>query len=280
MNIQEALAFGRRQLTHSTDPTLDARLLLEFVLGKSHPYLVAHGDHPLTAAQEKKYRRLMDRAAQQEPIPYLTGQAYFFGRKFTVTPAVLIPRPETEQLVERALRSSNGRTQLNIVDVGTGSGCIAVTLALELPNARIEATDISEPALAVARQNAELHSVTGRIQFHQGNLLEPVSFQPDMIIANLPYVSDTEWTGLSLGIKSYEPATALKGGPSGLELINELLIQAKEKLSPDSAIFLETGWKQGQTAKQLAQSLFPTAQVSLLADYSGNDRIISIANIT
>jgi release factor glutamine methyltransferase len=281
VNIQEALAFGRLELTRLSDPTLDARLLLEFVLEQSHPYLVAHREQSLTAAQEAAYRRLIERAAQHEPIPYLTGQAFFFGRLFHVTPAVLIPRPETEQLVECALkwlaqRWAGEYEGLRIVDVGTGSGCIAITLALALPEAQIEAVDISEPALNIARQNAKAHAIADRIQFHLGNLLEPVNGRPDLIIANLPYIADAEWTSLSVGVKSYEPVTALRGGPSGLDFIGRLLQQAREVLSPDGAVFLETGWKQGTAVKQLAQSLFPTAQVNLLADYAGNDRIISI----
>jgi release factor glutamine methyltransferase len=276
VTIREALVFGRQQLAVTSDPSLNARLLLEFVLGKPHVYLAAHREVPLTADEEKEYRRLIERAGQQEPIPYLSGQAHFFGRPFHVTPAVLIPRPETEQLVELALRWAAVRPNLRVVDVGTGSGCIAVTLALALPEAHIEATDLSEPALNVARQNAARYVTPGRIRFHQGHLLEPVSGRPDLIIANLPYISDAEWTGLADGVKSYEPVTALRGGPSGLDLIHQLLQQAVEKLSPNGAVFLEIGWKQGQMVHHLAQSMFPAARIELLADYAGNDRIISI----
>jgi release factor glutamine methyltransferase len=277
--IQEALAFGRRQLTHSTDPTLDARLLLEFVLEKTHAYLVGHREEPLSAVQENQYRQLIRRAAQQEPIPYLTGQAHFYGRVFRVTPAVLIPRPETEQLVEAALRWVRQRQVdegLKIVDIGAGSGCIAITMALAWPAARVEAVDISAPALTVARENAALHGVSDRIHFHLGSLLEPVNGRTDLIIANLPYIADSEWTSLSDGVKSYEPVTALRGGPLGLDFIQQLLNQSKEKLAPDGAIFLEIGWKQGEEVKQLAETYFPEAQIDLLADYAGNDRIISI----
>jgi release factor glutamine methyltransferase len=282
--IQEALAFGRQQLTHSPDPTLDARLLLEYVLGKSHAHFAAHGEDTIPAVQEKKYRRLLKRAAQQEPIPYITGQAHFFDLVFKVSPAVLIPRPETEQLVETALKWA-ARTsavqqwsgdRLKIVDVGTGSGCIAIALALAFPKAQIEAVDMSEPALAIARQNAHLHNVAGNIHFHLGSLLEPINGRPNLLIANLPYIADEEWTSLTDGVKSYEPVSALRGGPMGLDFIKQLLNQAFTKLSPGGAIFLEIGWQQGTAVKQLAQSIFPTAQVTLTADYAGNDRIISI----
>ncbi|MFZ0547326.1 MAG: peptide chain release factor N(5)-glutamine methyltransferase [Candidatus Promineifilaceae bacterium] len=276
MIIQEALAFGRQQLTHSSNPTLDARLLLEFVLGKSHSYLAAYREQPLSPNQEESYQQLIQRAAQAEPIPYLTGQAPFFGRLFRVTPAVLIPRPETEQLVERALKWGAAHPQPVVIDVGTGSGCIAITLALSLPAATIEATDISEAALVVARQNAASYQVAGRISFHQGNLLEPVVHTPNLIAANLPYITDEEWPSLPDGVKSYEPESALRGGPDGLDYFRQLLSQAKEKMSPGGAIFLEIGWKQGSAVKQLGQSFFPDAQVDLLADYAGKDRIVTI----
>lgn len=291
MTIQEALAFGRQQLIHSSAPTLDARLLLEFVLGKNHAYLVAHREEELTAVQEQEYCRLIERAARQEPIPYLTGQAPFFGRLFHVSPAVLIPRPETEQLVECAHKwaahkwaahlwaahlGANARRQLQIVDVGTGSGCIAVTLALALPQAKIQAVDISESALAVAGKNAAAHQVADRIVFHHGNLLEPLNGRPDLIVANLPYITDEEWPHLSDGVKSYEPVSALRGGLAGLDYIGQLLSQAKEKLSPGGAVCLEIGWKQGAAVKELSQSFFPDAQVNLLTDYAGQDRIITI----
>ena len=275
MIIQEALAFGRKRLTHSSSPTLDARLLLEFVLQKEHAFLVAHRDEALTAEQEQAYHLLIDAAARQEPIPYLTGRAPFFGRIFRVTPAVLIPRPETEQLVECALEWAKGRGRIKIVDVGTGSGCIAITLALALSEANIEAVDVSKGAILVAQQNAETHQAV-QIHFHQGDLLEPINGRPDLIVANLPYITDKEWTALPNAVKSFEPTLALKGGRTGLDFIEQLLIQAQEKLAPEGAIFLEIGWKQGSAALELARSYFPTKQVNLLVDYAGNDRIITL----
>jgi release factor glutamine methyltransferase len=281
VNIQEALAFGQTQLNQSLDPTLDARLLLEFVLARSHAYLAAHREESLTAVQEEQYRRLVERAARHEPIPYLTGRAYFFGRSFKVTPAVLIPRPETEQLVEQALKwlaqawVRNGNKPV-VVDVGTGSGCIAVTIALDHPEVHVEAVDISEAALAVARENAAAYGVSGRIHFHLGSLLEPLDGCPDLIIANLPYIADAEWTAVPVGVKSYEPVTALRGGPTGLDLIQQLLTQAAMKLSPEGAVFLEIGWQQGPAVKEMAQTIFPAGWVEIFADYAGHDRIISI----
>jgi release factor glutamine methyltransferase len=276
VTIQEALAFGRQQLTRSTDASLDARLLLEHVLKAGHTYLVAHREEQLSPTQEQEFRLLVERAARQEPIPYLVGQVFFFGRPFQVNPAVLIPRPETEQLVENALHWAGQHETVQLVDVGTGSGCIAITLALELSAAAIEAVDISAAALAVARENAVVHGLANQIRFYQGNLLQPITGQPNLIIANLPYIANHEWSSLSDGVKLYEPTTALLGGPDGLGLIRQLLDEARDKLAANGAIFLETGWQQGPVVQNLAQDFFPSAQVELLVDFAGHDRIISI----
>lgn len=279
MNVSEAWAYGRSHLPHSPNAKLDARLLLEHVLGVSHSWLVAHGDVALTAVQETQYRQLIQRAARHEPVPYLVGHAPFFDLDFLVTPAVLIPRPETEQLVELAVawgkERPSGHPPCHIIDVGAGSGCIPVMLARHLPQAVVEATDVSAEALAIARQNAQRHA-PDRIQFHQGHLLDPIRQPIDLLTANLPYVSDAEWTMLDDGVKWYEPAVALKGGADGLDLIRQLLQQAVTKLNPGAAIFLEIGWRQGTAVRDLAQSIFPAAQVELVQDFAGHDRIVVI----
>jgi release factor glutamine methyltransferase len=194
---------------------------------------------------------------------------------FCVNPSVLIPRPETEQLVEHALDWANKRGPLEAVDVGTGSGCVAVCLARQLPYLSISATDISSAALVVARKNAERYG-PGRIRFYEGNLLMPVPAPADLIIANLPYVSSHEWTMVDDGVKWYEPMIALKGGSDGLDLISELLQQAMSRLRPGGAIFLEIGWQQGQAVLQLARNQFPAADIALIADYAGQDRIVTV----
>jgi release factor glutamine methyltransferase len=278
MNVREALSLGRDRLRNSDSPTLAARLLLMLVLEGSHSHLVAHDEEPLSELQELRFRLLVERARLGEPIPYLVGEAPFYGHAFKVSPAVLIPRPETELLVEAALNwaARAGSGQIRLVDVGTGSGCIAITLALHLPRAAIEATDISEAALAVARMNAERHKVLGRVAFHLGPLLAPIGSPPDLIVANLPYIDDHEWTALGDPVKWYEPELALKGGPNGLSLIDQLLAQAKERLAPGGAIFVEIGWQQGARARLLAESHFPDAHVTLHRDYGARDRYVSI----
>lgn len=277
ITIKQAWQLGRAELHTSPTPTLDARLLLEFALGKPHSYLVAHGDETLSPEAEAIYRDGLARAARQEPIPYIIGSAPFFGLEFDVSPAVLIPRPETEMLVETAIRWAARREgyPLRIVDVGTGSGSIAVALAAHLPQADVWATDVSPDALAVAEANISRHT-PGRVGLRQGSLLEPVAGRFDLIAANLPYVTDAEWTALDDGVKWYEPELALKGGPDGLTLIRQLLAQAEDRLEPRGFVLLEIGWQQGDKAVRLARQYFPGATVELQADFAGNDRLVTI----
>jgi release factor glutamine methyltransferase len=276
MNIQEAWDYGRFHLsTISPTPDLDARLLLEHVLQKSHSHLVAHGDRPLSAAQQQRYLVCIRRARRKEPIPYISGLAPFYGRDFQVSPAVLIPRPETERLVELAIRWARPRGARRIADVGTGSGCIAVTLALHLPQAEIIAGDISAASLALARANGQ-RLAPGRVRFVHGHLLEPIPGPLDLIAANLPYVTEGEWTQLDDGVKLYEPAVALKGGADGLDLIGILLEQAASRLNSAGMLLLEIGWRQGAAAQALAARHFPDAAIRLVTDYAGHDRIVVI----
>ena len=271
MNIKQALQNGRS----SPHTLLNTRLLLQHILGVDHSYLIAHDDQELTPEQEQTFLAYLDRAAQGEPIPYIIDRAPFFDMDLYVSPAVLIPRPETEQLVETAVSLAKSHNYKRIVDAGTGSGCIPIALARELLHTNIEATEISGEALTVARRNAA-EFAPDRISFHQGNLLEPISEPIDLITANLPYVTDHEWTMLDDGVKLYEPELALKGGLDGLDIIRELLIQATGKLTSDSAILLEIGWKQGQASVKLAESIFPTAHIELKQDYAGQDRFVII----
>lgn len=279
MIIQEALIYGRSHLQSiSSTPALDARLLLQHLLQMDHSYLIAHDDLALTAVQFQQYKQLIARAQQQEPIPYLIGHAPFYNHDFHVTPSVLIPRPETELLVEKAINWARDRQSPTLVDVGTGSGCIAVTLALHLPQAQVTAVDISPEALTVAHHNAH-HLGATQIQFYQGYLLSPVPHAIDLIAANLPYITDQEWTDLDDGVKLYEPTVALKGGRDGLNLVNDLLHQATAKLNSGGAILLEIGWQQGAAAHELAHSYFPTAQIQIIPDLAGHDRIVMISDI-
>ena len=276
--IRQALYLGRAQLRNSPTPALDARLLLAHVVEREYAWLIAHDEDALTAAQSLAYDRLLDRAAAGEPIPYLTGHAPFFDLDFMVSPAVLIPRPETEQLVERALGWARGRGPLRAVDVGTGSGCIAVTLARHLPATEVAAVDVSAAALALAQTNVARHA-PGRVAFIRGDLLSAFTSGFDLIAANLPYVTHEEWTTLPDGVKSFEPALALDGGSDGLDLIRALLPQAAERLRPGGLVLLEIGWRQGAAAAALARESFPAARVEVHPDFAGHDRIVLIQTV-
>ena len=273
--IRDAWRLGRAHLHHSPSPTLDARLLLQHVLRLDHAYLIAHDDEQLSPDAEAAYRQLLARAAAHEPIPYLIGHAPFLGLDFVVSHHVLIPRPETEQLVEMAIRWGKERGPIRGVDVGTGSGCIAVSLARHLPEAEIIAVDISLRALEVAAANAARHTPQG-VTFIHADLLDALAPGLDFIAANLPYIAGHEWPTLPIGVKSYEPTLALHGGVDGLELIRALLPQAAERLRPGGSILLEIGWQQGDIVAALARDSFPAAEVAVRSDFAGHDRIVTI----
>jgi release factor glutamine methyltransferase len=276
MTIQEAWAFGSSQLVQASfTPEVDARLLLEYVIRVEHSYLIAHGDGKLTPSQEEVYRTILSRAVRKEPIPYLTGKSSFYGFDLKVNSSVLIPRPETEELVERAILWAGSRAGLTIVDVGTGSGVIATALSRNLRPSILVATDISFPALQVAHKNSEKNAKQP-IHFVQGDLLKPLVGMIDLIVANLPYIADAEWTQVDDGVKLYEPSLALKGGSDGLDLLRELLNQAAVKLRSGGAIFLEIGWQQGAAMRQLAGNIFPHAEIEIITDLAGQDRIVQI----
>lgn len=275
--IHQALTIGRSQLAHSPTPDVDARLLLQHLLGVNHAYLIAHADDPVDDELMEAYQTAVSRAAAHEPIPYIIGTAPFFEFDLTVTPAVLIPRPETEQLVEQVAAWAQKRPLRRLVDVGTGSGCIAIALARLLPAVEITAVDLSTKALAVARHNGK-RLAPGRIHWVSADLLTPLVGPFDGIVANLPYVTDSEWTRLDDGVKLHEPALALKGGADGLDLVRRLLDQAVTRLHPTGAIFLEIGWQQGTAVCELAQAVFPHATVQLHQDFAGHDRFVSVVH--
>ncbi len=280
MTIKDALAEGQKILVGSLAPVLDSRLLLEQVLSVNHSYLIAHDGERLSVEQELQYRSLLNRAARKVPIPYLVGKVQFLGLDIKVAPEVLIPRPETERLVQYAREWVVGNfgelAPVHIVDVGTGSGCIALSVARNLPMAKVEATDISAVALKIAQDNARALGLDERVIFHHGPFLDPILETPDLVIANLPYIADHEWTSLDDGVKWYEPDVALRGGSDGLDGIRQLLAQASDRLAAGAALFIEIGWQQGKAVTRVAQSTFPSAKITVLPDYSGIDRVVSI----
>jgi release factor glutamine methyltransferase len=267
---------------------LDAQVLLAHVLGTDRAALLAHPERILTPAQAAAYRALVERGAAGVPLPYLTGHQAFYDLDLIVTSEVLIPRPETEHLIETALAWAHKRSLtpqssphrgvgLRIVDVGTGSGAIAVTLAKHLPGARVCAIDLSAAALEVARQNAARYDLEQRIEWKVGDLLTPLveeGQQVDLIAANLPYIVHKDLA--SLAVARHEPHLALDGGPDGLDLIRRLLVQAPRVLAEEGLLLLEIGAGQGEQVCDLARAALPGAQARILFDYAGLDRVVSI----
>ena len=280
MQVGEALTSAASQLrTQGVEsPRLDAELLLAHVLGVNRAAILTWPERRLTPKQLTRFRDLVARRAAREPLAYVLGQREFFGLGFVVSPAVLIPRPETELLVEHALRLARQLpTPPSIADVGAGSGAIAVTLAVHLPAATVYALDASAEALAVVVENAHHHGVSERVPCLQSDLLTELPEPVDLITANLPYVTSEEWERLMPEIRLYEPRTALDGGPDGLALIRRLLATAAAHLNARGAILLEIGASQGGAVTALAREFFPLADVQVFPDYAGLDRLLVIS---
>jgi len=273
MNIGDALEEGTALLERATDaPRLEAEVLLAHVTGLPRTALLAHPERSLPAARQIAYRGLLRRRAASHPLPYLTGRVEFYGLELAVTPDVLIPRPETETLVEMALE----RRPATVVDVGTGSGCIAVALAVHLPGARVYATDISAPALRVAAANARRHGVQDRVRLIRCDLVGPLRGPFDLIVSNPPYVAEEEWGHLPRSVRQHEPALALHGGPDGLAVARRLLESAPPLLGPSGALLVEIGAAQGERAAALARSLLPKGHVAIHPDLAGRDRVLEV----
>jgi release factor glutamine methyltransferase len=279
MLIKEALAQAATQLrAQGVDtPRLDAELLLAHALDVNRAALFTWPERSLTPKELTRFRELVIRRAAREPLAYITGHREFFGLDFVADPRGLIPRPETELLIEQVLRLAQDRpSALCIADVGAGSGAIVVTLAVHLPRAVLYALDDSTEALALTSENARRHSVAERITCLVGDLLAPLPGPVDLITANLPYVTTEELRLLAPEIRDYEPRAALDGGPDGLDLIRRLLATAAPCLQPGGAILLEIGANQGAAVRSLAQQHFPQAGVQVLQDYAGLDRLVLV----
>lgn len=277
-SIHEMLTAAKRRIALVSDTaSLDAQLLLAEVLDCNRAHLIAHPERILTPEQAALYERMVARRAQGEPVAYILGRKAFYDREFIVTPAVLIPRPETEHLLEFALEflaTWQKDTPPVVVDVGTGSGALAVTLAAHVPGAKVYATDISPDALRVARMNAEKYGVT--LTFLEGDLLAPLierAIRVDVIMANLPYIASGEVN--TLAVSKHEPRLALDGGADGLDSIRRLLEQAPSVVKPGGGILLEIGAGQGADVAKLATQLAYAA--TLHKDYAGHDRVVAIS---
>lgn len=277
ITIKEALELARKQLRESgTDtPALDAEVLLAHVTGLDRAGLYRQWERSLSEEEEARFFALAGRRLSGEPVAYLTGHKEFMGLDFVVNPHVLIPRPETELLVETALELLPPSPV--VVDAGTGSGAIAVSLAALHPGALVYATDCSPEALAVAGLNAERHGVAGRVFFCQGDLLEPLSGcipagGVDLIAANLPYISREDLPGLPREVRLFEPSLALDGGAGGLELYRRLIPAAAGFLKQGGYLLMEIGYDQGREMTELLAQ--PAWEAAILKDLAGLDRLV------
>jgi release factor glutamine methyltransferase len=260
---------------HSQSPLLDAQTLLAHITGRSRAWLLTHPEATITPEQHTVLTAALARLETGEPLPYILGHWEFYGLDFTITAETLIPRPETELLVEQALEWLQTHPyQRRAADVGTGSGCIAVSLAAQIPDLQVVASDISPATLEVARTNAQKHTAAERITFRHADLL-PANLPPcHLICANLPYIPTQ--TLAQLDVLGKEPTLALDGGPDGLELIRRLLPQAARNLAPEGLLLLEIEATCGAVAQNLAREFFPEARIDLLPDWAGHDRLIRI----
>jgi release factor glutamine methyltransferase len=259
----------------SDTPFLDASVLLANMLGKSRAWILAHPEALVPQEQQHHLEDALQRLEDGEPLPYVIGHWEFFGLDFQLNTATLIPRPETELLVEKALEwlhQHPGRRR--VADVGTGSGCISVTLAYHIPILQVIASDISANALQAAKANAARHGVSGRIQFVQSNLLEGITGSFDLICANLPYIPTQVLH--SLKVYKKEPELALDGGADGLDLIRSLLLSAQGHMYKAGRLLIEIEMNQARAVRSLAEDLFPGQKMSVFQDLAGRDRLVAI----
>jgi release factor glutamine methyltransferase len=273
MTLREAAAYGAEQIRQAgiENPARDAEMLLLYTTGLSRIDLITRPDRILTVGEKSRYLEAIARRKLSEPVQYITGEREFYGLRFTVTPDVLIPRPETEHLVEAALERIPVDSPMRIADVGTGSGAIAVALAHSRPRAEVTALDISPAALRIAESNAHAQMVASRIRFLESDLLEAVQHEQfDIIVSNPPYIAHSERDSLNAEVRKYEPAKALFAGPTGLEIYQQLIPQAANTLASGGWLLMEIGAGQDSQLRQLLEGW---NEVSFLPDLQGILRV-------
>ena len=276
MTLKQVLSQAREMLVANNieDASLESELLLRHTLNINRVQLYQDLDHELSPEQEPTFWNLIKRRLSHEPIAYIIGHREFYGLDFYVNPHVLIPRPESELLVEMALSLAQNHRVTTIADIGTGCGAIAINLALHSSQTKIYATDISVSALKVALINCKKHGVVNRICLLQGDMLDPLPEPVDLIVANLPYVKKAELLRTSQA--ESEPLLALNGGPDGLQKIHRLCRQINNKLHPAGYLLLEIGQGQGRAVTTLLHSLFPYAKIEVVPDLGGTERVVSL----
>jgi release factor glutamine methyltransferase len=279
VSLKHALtsAIGRLTAAQVGSPRLNAELLLMFVLGCDRAYLFAHSERVLTGEEYARYDQALAQRASGFPAQYITGHQEFWGMDLIVSPAVLIPRPETEHLIEVVLPLARLLPNPRIVDVGTGSGCIALALAKELPGAEIHATDISAESLELAGVNVARHQMESRIHFHRTDLLHGLRGPFDFVVSNPPYVGQAETDQVQLEVRKFEPRHAVFAGPTGLEVIENLVPSSGAALASGGWLVMEIGATQAQDVIRL---LFGWDKVQITNDLQGLPRVASAQKTT
>lgn len=266
-------------------PRVTAEMLLAHVLECERMKLYMEVDRLASEDERNRLRELVARAARHEPVQYLLGEGQFFGRVFAVNPSTMIPRPSTETILEHLLQSIRGEGEkepLLIADIGTGTGCIAISLAAQLSQARLIATEVSPEALELAASNAERHKVANRIEFRPGSLLEPIADMTgafDAICSNPPYIPDHEWESIVPNVKDHEPASALRGGTDGMDFIRSLIAGAGALLKPGGRLYLEIATCNRDAVIKLAQQAGNYEDIEVIRDHEGLDRVLSARRV-
>ncbi len=283
MTIAGALTYANDQIAAAgvETPRFDAQLLLAWTLKVRREELAREPERALTERERVIFEKAVSLRVLRRPLPYITGEAWFYGRAFKINRAVLIPRPETELLAELALKACRDVLNPKIADIGTGSGCLAVTLACERSDARVWATDLSADALKEARKNVMRYGLLDRVALLHGDLLSPLpsGLRLDIIVANPPYVTEAELPGLQPEVRDYEPRLALSGlgdaaGPDGTALHRRILAEARPFLSTGGSVLLEVGQGQAERVAETAHEL-GYAAVTISNDFSGIGRVVS-----
>jgi release factor glutamine methyltransferase len=278
VQLKEALtsAIARLIAAQVPSPRLNAELLLMFTLNCDRAYLFAHPEREFSSEEEARYESVLSERARGLPAQYITGHQEFWGMDLIVASAVLIPRPETEHVIEAVLELLGSRKpKLRIADIGTGSGAIALALAKEFPQAEIHATDISAPALEIARANAARHLLANRIQFHQADLLAGLTPPFDFVVSNPPYVGESEEDQVQLEVRKFEPRNAVFAGATGTEVIERLILQAKAALKPGGWLVMEIS---GTIADRVGKLLKGWNEVAIRPDLQSIPRVAIARN--
>lgn len=243
MNVRDAVAKGDALLAGAgvEEPRREAALLLGLATGRDRTYLFAHPDAEIDGSAARRYEAFLHRRSNREPFHYIAGVKEFFGLDFEVGPGVLIPRPETEILVEAAIAAAAWRSAPRLLEIGVGSGCISISLLKNLPTASAAATDISVDALAIARRNAELHGLSGRVELIQGDVYAGMTDKFDLIVSNPPYIPSSDEAQLGPEVRDHEPHPALFGGADGLDVVRRIVNGAPSRLVANGDVFLEIG---------------------------------------